>query len=185
MNYTSQANIHKFTVSLVIILLSSILISTTITLKISANTTSSSQQAIDCIAQELADVSNSIRYDPQTGLATNLDVNALVSKYGSNNQNQLQHINEIMKYEYKRNLQFNQGKLNSIQTRSFWSCMKNQLLDMIGYQTFQALLRGGIQGLIQRKAWKAAAKLLIRYLGDGIGVGFIAAQLTWYAIRCA
>lgn len=176
MNYTSQANIHKFTVSLVIILLSSILISTTITLKISANTTSSSQQAIDCIAQELADVSNSIQYDPQTGLATNLDVNTLVSKYGSNNQNQLQHINEIMKYEYK---------LNSIQTRSFWSCMKNQLLDMIGYQTFQALLRGGIQGLIQRKAWKAAAKLLIRYLGDGIGVGFIAAQLAWYAIRCA
>lgn len=99
MNYTSQANIHKFT--LVIILLSSILISTTITLKISANTTSSSQQAIDCISQELADVSNSIRYDPQTGLATNLDVNALVSKYGSNNQNQLQHINEIMKYEYQ------------------------------------------------------------------------------------
>lgn len=183
MNYTSQANIHKFT--LVIILLSSILISTTITLEISANTTSSSQQAIDCISQELADVSNSIRYDPQTGLATNLDVNALVSKYGSNNQNQLQHINEIMKYEYKRNLQFNQGKLNSIQTRSFWSCMKNQLLDMIGYQTFQALLRGGIQGLIQRKTWKAAAKLLIRYLGDGIGVGFIAAQLAWYAIRCA
>ena len=54
MNYTSQANIHKFT--LVIILLSSILISTTITLEISANTTSSSQQAIDCIAKELADV---------------------------------------------------------------------------------------------------------------------------------
>lgn len=53
MNYTSQANIHKFTVSLVIILLNSILISTTITLKISANITSSSQQAIDCIAQEL------------------------------------------------------------------------------------------------------------------------------------
>ncbi|WEV58182.1 hypothetical protein [Ligilactobacillus acidipiscis] len=177
-------NIMKSGTIFLIFLLLGLLIGTAITnVKVAADT-ADEEQKVDKLAQELKDVSNSIQYDSKTGLATGLDVNALTAKYGTEDINKLNKTNEILQYQYIHNLQISSQQLQSLQSKAFWPCMKNQLLDMVGFQVYQALLRGGIKGLIERKAWKAAAKIIVRYLGDGVGVGILAAQLSWYAAKC-
>lgn len=47
-----------------------------------------------------------------------------------------------------------------------------------------AMSVGGLQGLIQRKSWQEAAKLMLRY-GKLGSVPIVAANLAFMAIQCA
>jgi len=69
--------------------------------------------------------------------------------------------------------------------RSAWlDCMKSALLDYFGVNIFESLIGGGVLTYIKAKAWKEAAKLIIRYV-PGVSVISLVATLVYYSGKCA
>ena len=140
---------------------------------------------VDKVANELKDVSENINYD-QDGVATSINVDTLANEYGD--RQKLTEVNNIITYQYARYQAKKQGgqiNNNQVQIKSFWGCMKNKLIDYIGINAYTAAVAGGLKSFISKKAWKAAAKLIIKTGIKGLGVAAIAAQLAYDTVVCA
>ncbi|MFE4242081.1 hypothetical protein [Peribacillus butanolivorans] len=77
--------------------------------------------------------------------------------------------------------------INSIQPlaakKSWKSCMVASLKDHFGVALIEVAMTGGLWAYLQKKAYKEAAKLLIKIGIGGNAIG-LAATLTWYGTRC-
>lgn len=143
-----------------------------------------SQAEINQVAEILKTTDESVLYD-QNGVMMGIDVAKLTAKYGQ--QSQFEQMNQILQAEYPQRQQLAQASATdrSVKTANdFVGCMKSQLLDYVGMDAFAALSAGGIQGLIQKKSWQEAAKLILHYIKLG-PVQIVAAELALMAIKCA
>lgn len=185
-NYVLNKNVKKTALVLVATLLFSfigIIFSSFATAK-ADQVVQPSEEEIVRVADILKTTDESIIYD-QNGVIMEIDVNKLAAKYG--NQSEFEQINQILKEEYPQRQQL--AKANAFDrsvrsSNSFMSCMKSQLLSYVGADLFAAMSVGGLQGLIQRKSWQEAAKLMLRY-GKLGSVPIVAANLAFMAIQCA
>jgi len=69
-------------------------------------------------------------------------------------------------------------------TQSWKSCMIDALKDHFGVALIEAALTGGLWGYLKKKAWKEAAKLLLK-IGIGGNAAGLVAVLTYYSGKCA
>lgn len=142
------------------------------------------QQEINQVADILKTTDESIIYD-QDGIIMGINTSKLAAKYG--NQSEFEQMNQILNNEYQQRKTLSQSQFFDRSTRStnsFISCMKSQLIGYVGGDIFAALLAGGIQGLLQRKAWYDAAKLILRYAKLG-APQLVAAQIAFMALQCS
>lgn len=72
----------------------------------------------------------------------------------------------------------------SMTTFSFGSCMLDALKDYLGVSVVEAALSGGLYTYLVKKAWKDAAKLLVRYAVT-MNVAGLTATLIFYSGKCA
>ncbi|MCE5170298.1 hypothetical protein LQV63_13360 [Paenibacillus profundus] len=72
----------------------------------------------------------------------------------------------------------------SMSTFSFGSCMLDALKDYLGISVVEAALSGGLYAYLVKKAWKDAAKLLVRY-AITMNVAGLTATLIFYSGKCA
>jgi hypothetical protein len=72
---------------------------------------------------------------------------------------------------------------SGIQLYSWKSCMISALKDHFGVALVEVAIHGGLWSYLQKKAYKEAAKLLIK-IGIGGNVIGMTAFLSWYGVSC-
>ncbi|MED2754405.1 hypothetical protein P4278_28455 [Bacillus thuringiensis] len=108
------------------------------------------------------------------------DFNKIENKYGANYANNLK--NDIVMIE-----EMNDAKAKNPfhrYKRSAWTdCMIDAIKDHFGVAAVTAALEGGLWAYLQKKAYKEAAKLLVRFAVGSNAVG-LAGTLVYYGGKC-
>lgn len=108
------------------------------------------------------------------------DFNKIENKYGSNYTNNLK--NDIVMIE-----EMNDAKAKNPfhrYKRSAWTdCMIDAIKDHFGVAAVTAALEGGLWAYLQKKAYKEAAKLLVKFAVGSNAVG-LAGTLVYYGGKC-
>ncbi|PDZ44678.1 hypothetical protein [Bacillus wiedmannii] len=109
-----------------------------------------------------------------------LDFNKIENKYGANYANSLK--NDIVMIE-----EMNDAKAKNPfhrYKRSAWTdCMVDAIKDHFGVAAVTAALEGGLWAYLQKKAYKEAAKLLVKFAVGSNAVG-LAGTLVYYGGKC-
>lgn len=108
------------------------------------------------------------------------DFNKIENKYGANYANNLK--NDIVMIEEMNDTKaknpFHRYK------RSAWTdCMIDAIKDHFGVAAVTAALEGGLWAYLQKKAYKEAAKLLVKFAVGSNAVG-LAGTLVYYGGKC-
>ncbi|MEK3790137.1 hypothetical protein [Paenibacillus sp. FSL K6-1230] len=108
------------------------------------------------------------------------DFNKIENKYGANYANNLK--NDIVMIE-----EMNDAKAKNPfhrYKRSAWTdCMIDAIKDHFGVAAVTAALEGGLWAYLQKKAYKEAAKLLVKFAVGSNAVG-LAGTLVYYGGKC-
>ena len=108
------------------------------------------------------------------------DFNKIENKYGANYANNLK--NDIVMIE-----EINDAKAKNPfhrYKRSAWTdCMIDAIKDHFGVAAVTAALEGGLWAYLQKKAYKEAAKLLVKFAVGSNAVG-LAGTLVYYGGKC-
>ncbi|PEJ78140.1 hypothetical protein, partial [Bacillus wiedmannii] len=108
------------------------------------------------------------------------DFNKIENKYGANYANNLK--NDIVMIE-----EMNDAKTKNPfhrYKRSAWTdCMIDAIKDHFGVAAVTAALEGGLWAYLQKKAYKEAAKLLVKFAVGSNAVG-LAGTLVYYGGKC-
>lgn len=67
--------------------------------------------------------------------------------------------------------------------QSWKSCMISALKDHFGVAIIEVALTGGLWAYLEKKAWKEAAKLLLKIGIGGNAIGAVS-FMTWYSVKC-
>lgn len=166
-------NLKKF----FILLMSMILIISFISLPVSAQTSNiSEQQKVDKVAAMLKFIYEEASTKDKNGNIIDMDVNKISEKYGDT-QELKQLKKEIMVDQKPTSYRsFNSGK--------FKSCITSAVADQFGVGVVTAIMEGGFYAYMKKKAYKEAAKLLLKFAIGSNLVG-LSAFTAYYGGKCA
>lgn len=154
-----------------------------------ASATSESKEKID--SQEVEALAEDLEflmekaaiYDADDNLVT-FDFDMLSERFGEVKELQILE-EEINKVSCKPKVTTGvKGYAVSAAAEGTWGdCMIDALKDHFGIALIEVALTGGLWGYLEKKAYKEAAKLLLK-IGIGGNVIGLTAFLTWYSAKC-
>lgn len=115
------------------------------------------------------------------GHVISMDFKAIEKKYGKNNP-----MIKKLKSNVTSDLQYNKNtsQVYAAKKQTYLGCMKSSLYDFLGVNAVNALFQGGFGYFLEKKLFKEAAKLAVKY-AVGATVGGLAATLSYYGVKCA
>lgn len=118
-------------------------------------------------------------YD-EAGNVTNFDFQALENEFG--NLEEFQLLEKEIENDSNKNLS-NENQITTYATTTWKGCMTEALKDHFGIAVIEAALTGGFWAYLEKKAYKEAAKLLLK-IGIGGNIIGLTAFLTYYSAKC-
>jgi len=141
-----------------------------------AKTINDQQEKIDKLAEDLEFIMEEAAiYDSQENVV-DFDFDKLEAKFGKSKE-----FDMIKEDINNKKLS---GNMQLLAKKSWKGCMLDALKDHFGVAFIEAALTGGLWAYLDKKAYKEAAKLLIK-IGVGGNVIGAVAFLTYYGTRCA
>lgn len=127
------------------------------------------EKLVNQLAEALAIIDKANKVDYQ-GNIRNIDFKMLRNYFGNSE------LIDTLEKEFKYNKE----------NRTWTSCMLSAIKDQIGVSAISALMVGGLVSFLQKKAWKEAAKLIIKVVGKGVvgGVFVWAGFFAYYSVIC-
>ncbi|MEK4683944.1 hypothetical protein MKY89_30080 [Bacillus sp. FSL W7-1294] len=107
------------------------------------------------------------------GQIIDFDFNKIEAKYGKHAS--LDALKQQVESDKSKN-----GRVK----RDFVGCIKESLMDFFGVNAVQAAINGGLSYYLEKKLWKEAAKIGVKFF-VGSNVAGLAGTLAYYGGKCA
>ncbi|MCQ6530605.1 hypothetical protein [Bacillus mycoides] len=107
------------------------------------------------------------------GQITDFDFNKIEAKYGKHAS--LDALKQQVESDKSKN-----GRVK----RDFVGCIKDSLMDFFGVNAVQAAINGGLSYYLEKKLWKEAAKIGVKFF-VGSNIAGLAGTLAYYGGKCA
>lgn len=143
------------------------------TAKTNANTDYDMEQVYE-VADMLEFMYEEATIKDESGNVVDLDFDKIRGEYGDSED--LQKLEAIIEDEKQSQ--------SDISTFSWGDCMLEAVADFLGVSAVGSLISGGIMALFKKRAWVAAAKLIIKTFGAQFTVAALAGTLAYFSVKC-
>lgn len=137
---------------------------------------------IDELAEALEFMDKVTKRDAN-GNVISMDFKAIEAKYGKNDP-MLNQLKAQVQTDMKNNKLNTKNITTYAAKQTYLGCMKSSLIDFLGVNAVNALFQSGFGYFLEKKLFKEAAKLAVKY-AVGSTVAGLAATLTYYGVKCA
>ncbi|EOO56600.1 hypothetical protein IKE_06466 [Bacillus cereus VD196] len=181
-------NLQKFVIMLGAFIL---LFFTSMTPIANAKTIKNQNKKVEKLAEDLEFIMEKAAIRNSNDKVIDFDFDKLENRFGKLQEFKIlkNEINndKLNKHEINQKQCTNISNYNSLQAKSWngWkSCMVDALKDHFGVKIIEIAFEGGLWGYLEKKAYKEAAKLLVK-IAVGSNVLGVTSFLVYYGAKCA
>jgi hypothetical protein len=142
-----------------------------------ANAQESENAEVEQLADDLEFLMEEVAIYGENGNVVNFDFDMLEERFGYSVEF------EMLKEEIDAYNATQENNSGEIQLFSWKSCMISALKDHFGVALVNVAINGGLWAYLEKKAYKEAAKLLVK-IGIGGNLIGLTAFLSWYGVTC-